>query len=385
MFNNNVKEYKGPTYVFDIKKFIKRVELVREHLSHKVGLVYSIKANPFLTGYIPKVLDYLEVCSPGELTICEKTGVDMSKIIFSGVNKTDEDIQRALKDKVGIFTGESLKHVERIDFFAREMGLKVPIILRLSCGNQFGMDEKDLCNIIKERETYKGLEIIGLHMYTGTQKKKASIIKEELDVLETFILKLESDYDFEVKHVEYGPGIMVDYFGKDAQASEEKLLMEVSAMINEFAEKYSITIEMGRFLAADCGTYYTKIADTKVTKDVNYCICDGGVHQVKYYGQTMAMQVPPITVYEPVDDKEQDWSVCGSLCTVADVLVRKATLKGAGVGSILAFGKVGAYSACEGIALFLSRELPAIMIHDEEGNYIQARSVMNIDYLNTVN
>lgn len=384
MINSIINNYQGPTYVFEVQKFLDRVSFVRSFLAPEVGLVYSIKANPFLTGYIPEVLEYLEVCSPGELTICEKTGVDLGKIIFSGVNKTDEDIQRALADKVGIFTAESMKHVERINFYASEAGVKVPMILRLSCGNQFGMDESDLCWVIEHREDYEGLELIGLHMYTGTQKKKAADIRGELDELEVLCRKLKAEYDFDVKHVEYGPGIMVDYFSKDALEKEEALLAEVSAMINAFAQKYPITIEMGRFLAADCGTYFTKIMDTKRITDINYCICDGGVHQIKYYGQTMSMQIPPITVYEPVDAEERDWSVCGSLCTVADVFVRKVTLKGAGEGSILAFGKVGAYSVCEGIALFLSRELPQVLICDTQGELVQARALTDIYFLNTL-
>ena len=123
--------------------------------------------------------------------------------------------------------------------------------------------------------------------------------------------------------------------------------------------------------------------DTKVTHGINYAICDGGINHLKYYGQTMAMQVPHITVYRPVGDKAENWSLCGSLCTTADVLVRKAELTGAGAGSVLVFDRAGAYSVTEGLALFLSRPMPNIYIYSENGGLIKLRGQILTDPLNT--
>ena len=64
-------------------------------------------------------------------------------------------------------------------------------------------------------------------------------------------------------------------------------------MLKEFAEylkplksKYKITLEMGRYIAATCGVYVSSVADTKTNKGQNYCIIDGGINHVNYYGQT---------------------------------------------------------------------------------------------------
>ena len=104
-----------PSYVFDLDEFEKRAKLVKHYFGEKTGICFSIKANPFLLGRLPEIFDKIEVCSPGELTICEKTGVDVKKIIFSGVNKTLKDVQRAADDEVGTFTAESLLHVDMIN------------------------------------------------------------------------------------------------------------------------------------------------------------------------------------------------------------------------------------------------------------------------------
>ena len=126
-----------PSYIFDIDEFHQRVALVKEAFGEKTGICFSIKANPFLLGYLPETFDKIEVCSPGELTICEKTGIDMSKIIFSGVNKTQADVDRAMDDGVGVFTVESYLHLQQINAAACKRGRCVPVLLRLTAGSQF--------------------------------------------------------------------------------------------------------------------------------------------------------------------------------------------------------------------------------------------------------
>ena len=141
-----------PSYIFDLDEFEKRAELVRKYFGDKTGLCFSIKANPFLLGRLPEVFDKIEVCSPGELTVCEKTGVDMSKIIFSGVNKTAKDVHRAADDEVGTFTAESRLHVKLINDEGVARGKVFPVLLRVTDvkgGSQFGMEEPEVLDIIK--------------------------------------------------------------------------------------------------------------------------------------------------------------------------------------------------------------------------------------------
>ena len=188
------KELGTPAYVFDLDAFSTRADSIKAVLGANITLCFSIKANPFLVGNLPDVIHKLEVCSPGELTICEKMGVDMGQIIFSGVNKTFEDVTRAMADGVGVFTAESLLHLRLIEKCARESGKTVPVLLRLTNGSQFGMDESDIEKIVAQRADYAGVVLIGLHYFTGTQKKKASVICDELDKVDEFSSSLYERY-----------------------------------------------------------------------------------------------------------------------------------------------------------------------------------------------
>ena len=186
----------GPCYIFDEDCFVRRAARVRQAFGEKVGLCFSMKANPFLLGSLPEAIDRIEVCSPGELTICERIGADPSAIIVSGVNKTLPDIERAMDDRVGTFTAESRMHVDLLNACAQQRGIRVPVLLRLTGGSQFGMDAGEVLDIIRRREEYPGMEIVGLHYFTGTQKRKPAVILKELLRVERFLQQVETECGF---------------------------------------------------------------------------------------------------------------------------------------------------------------------------------------------
>lgn len=372
-------------YVFDLDAFAHRAQQVREAFGPETGLCFSIKANPFLLCGLPAAFDKVEVCSPGELTICEKTGVDMKKVIFSGVNKGAEDVGRAMDDGVGVFTAESLRHVELIHDAAVQRGIQVPVLLRLTGGSQFGMDEEDVKAVIANREAYPGIRILGLHYFTGTQKTKPAVIEKELRCLEDFVTQVEQTLSFSLTHVEYGAGLAVDYFNPAAEESELARLNAVAPSIRALAAKVNLTVEMGRFFAAPCGYYFTQVADVKINCGIRYAIVDGGLHQLKYDGQLYGMQIPMllhVKSQESAGDLEK-WTLCGSLCTTADVLAKNVPLHNLEIGDILVFKRTGAYSAMEGMSIFLSRDMPVIATYSQTQGLIIRRPRILTDQFNT--
>lgn len=377
-----------PSYIFDLDAFNKRAALVRKYFGEKTGLCFSIKANPFLLGRLPETFDKIEVCSPGELTVCEKTGVDMSKIIFSGVNKTEKDVHRAADDEVGTFTAESRLHVKMINAEGVARSKVFPVLLRVTDvkgGTQFGMEEKEVLDIIANREDYKGMEIVGIHYFTGTQKKKAKPIERELAYITDLLDRVKAELGFVIERVEYGTGLAVDYFDDNADALEEERLASISEPIRALAEKAALTVEMGRFFAAPCGYYLTKVIDAKTNYDINYVIVDGGLNQLKYDGQLQGMQIPKIVHLKNHDGEDgvKAWTLCGSLCTTADILARAAEFDSLAIGDILVFCRTGAYSVTEGMAVFLSREMPQVSVYSEKDGLQIIRDMLYSDVFNT--
>ncbi len=384
-YRNIESKFGTPCYVFDLEKLRNRVRAMRELTEGKYSLCYSIKANPFLIPTLCEELDHLEVCSPGELAICEALHVPGEKIVYSGVSKTPKDIAEAIDYKAGIFTAESIHQLELIQETAEKKDVTVPVLLRLTAGSQFGMSKEDIEYILSHPELYANTEIKGIHYFVGTQRKKIEQQKKELQMLKEWIAELRVKYAIPLEKLEYGPGLGVPLFEGEDFSDTLHPMKEIADALKETAEWSELTVEMGRFIATECGYYLTKVMDTKTSFDTNYAILDGGINHVSYLGAMMGMKHPVIEHLKNTEkDETKDWCLCGSLCTTNDILVRKIPFEGLSAGDILVFKNIGAYSITEGIYLFLSRTMPAVVLRNAEGDYRLARDYTETSVLNTM-
>ena len=363
-----------PFYLFDLDTFTERIQRIRECLGERISLCYAMKANPFLISSAVSQVERLEGGSPGEFSICMDHKIPAEKLVVSGVYKEESATKNALAygGAKSIYTVESLGQLQLLEKEAEKGNSRIPVLLRLTSGNQFGMEEEVIREPIREREHFPHLEIRGLQYYSGTQKKRRKVLEEELGRLDGLLKEWKEQYSFEAKELEYGPGFYVPYFQKE----EEDELSETMRAFRELVEgldfQGKITLEIGRYLAADCGIYVTRIVDAKENAGQKYGIVDGGIHHLNYFGQTMAMKIPHFvqldgeSLEEKKEGKENPVTICGALCTVSDVLVKNLPLRGSYLGDVLVFERTGAYSVTEGIYLFLSRNFPRIFSFSRE-------------------
>lgn len=378
------EEYGTPCYVFDLASLKERVAEMRRIADGRYHLCYSIKANPFLIPVMAELVDHLEVCSPGELSICENLHVAPSKVLYSGVNKTPVDIKEAMTYGVDIFTAESLKHMHEISEEAVRENKTVPVLPRLNAGSQFGMSKSDLLYVIDHPEEFPNTVIKGIHYFAGTQRKKTTKQLKELDLLKDLYHEIETEHGLKLEKLEYGPGLCVSMFDKDDYSDTLKPLKDIHEELCSISETADLTIEMGRFYATYCGTYISRVMDLKENEGVNYCIIDGGINHINYYGSMMGMNSPVMQHIKTTSDtEEKEWCICGSLCSTNDVEIRAFDGKGLSINDLLVFNNIGAYSITEGIYLFLSRTMPKIILRNGEDDYVVARDFMESSVLNT--
>lgn len=367
MLKNLALKYKTPFYLFDADILKKRIEGIKKALPSNAVLCYAIKANPFLVKTLKDEELLFEVCSGGELSICEKEGLMPEKIVFSGVCKTLEDVKKAYSLKVKTITLESPLHLEYLFKAIEELEEhEQEVILRLSGGNQFGMSKEDIDLCIEKIKKVPSIKIRGIHYFTGTQKKLKKIQEESL-FIQDYCSQLKQKYSLDFNQIEYGPGLSYDYFSLE---DTENDFSEVTAFASFIKEaKWDFVIELGRYIASSCGTYVSQIMDVKNDGDNNYIIIDGGINHINYYGQMMGMKNPKVLHIKENDSsnkKTVNYTICGSLCTTADVVLRRLELEEVCVKDLLAFKNIGAYSITEGIYLFLSHSLPAVILKEGE-------------------
>lgn len=409
MIQEGLKTAGTPLYVYDLDEAAGRAGAVRAMLGDGVGLCFAMKSNPFIAKTMAEHADRIECCSIGEFRIAVRQNVPFEKIFYSGVMKTKEEIAEVM-DLCGdrcTYTAESVSQFRDIAEAAEVRHIRVRVFPRLTSGNQFGMDMEEVRNLLSLAEGSRSVQIIGIHYFSGTQKK-ARVIRKELDMLKTFFGELAAAGKNDLE-LEYGPGFPIGYFENDSRGIAEDEVRQLALLARETGAKH-VTFEMGRFLAAGCGSYLTSVRDVKKNGKQTYVILDGGIHQIQYDGQIRGMFVPEITVMgresgsgsgasaEPADSAKQsgqseqadsakrsgqmeqmaagdeaacqeaagkrtyDYVLCGSLCTVNDILCARYE-NGTKLlpGDVLIFHNAGAYSAFEGMALFLSHDLPAIV------------------------
>ena len=357
-----------PAYVFDTDVLRDKIAFLKDNLGGKVRICYAMKANAFLIEPLKGLADCFEVCSPGEYAICEKSNIPQEDIVLSGVFKERKDVLAAIRrdNGKGVYTIESLQQLRIIEECASEINVKVDTLIRVTSGNQFGMDESQVKGVVSDRNQYPHIHFRGIQFYSGTQKKKAGKIKKELEELDRLYTELRDECNYEIEELEYGPGLPASYFIND-EIDDLELLNQLRLSLEKMNYQGKITLEMGRYIAFDCGYYFAKIVDMKTNRQENYCIIDGGIHHINYYGQTFAMKTPYVVHLGNVEDGTSDsWKICGSLCTVGDVVLNNFSLNSPQEGDILVFENIGAYSVTEGIYLFLSRNLPKIYFYSEK-------------------
>ena len=361
--NSPIPKSETAFYVFDIDRLLQRAAYLKKKLSERVELCYAVKANTFIIGEFIGKIGRFEVCSPGEAEICTALGVDDKDMVISGVYKTPSVIEKMVAEHDGrIYTVESLTQFEMLRSLSEKYDRVLPVLLRLTNDSQFGMDSGEIKSIIAERSKYKNLDIHGLQFFSGTQKTSLKKLKREVCKLDELLTFLREEYGFESKELEYGPGFPVAYFeGEDV--NEEELLKGFSDIIDSMQNKVKIVLELGRSIAACCGSYYTHIVDIKHNKGQNYILIDGGMHHLVYFGQHMAMKQPIFSVCGKENKPNTaEWNICGSLCSMNDIVAKQVSLPDVSIGDLLCFENTGAYCMTECISLFLSREIPAVYL-----------------------
>lgn len=387
-----LSKYQTPLYCFDIDILKNRIKYLRYHLPQNVKICYAAKANTFILKEVENEVDYYEICSPGELDVCKNLGIPMKKIVLSGVYKSEEDLSDLIKNKYDIrtYTIESQQQLLLLEKISGLYQTKIDVILRCTSGNQFGMDKDFIRYIIKNREKFSFLNIKGIQYFSGTQKHSIKRLEKEITSLIEFMNELYELYEYKVEVFEYGPGLPIDYF-IDSTFNEEEHLKGFSNILNKINPNIEVILEMGRSIAASCGFYLTKVVEKKTNKNQNYAIVDGGIHHLVYYGQTMAMKIPQYDIYQKHEEEtnvesseSMNWNICGALCTINDILVKQLPVKNLRINDVFIFKNAGAYCPTEAISLFLTRDLPEVILMDNK-KIQSVRKKLKTSTINTPN
>ena len=350
------QQYGTPLYVYSKATFEKHyldMDRAFSFIDHQICFAVKSNSNIAVLNVLAKQGAGFDIVTGGELARVLKAGGDASKIVFSGLGKTEADIQKALEVGIACFNVESYAELDRIQKVAAGLGKKAPISLRvnpdvdakthpyISTGlkeNKFGIPSDSVFETYQYAASLPNLEIVGIDCHIGSQLTETQPFVDALDRVIVMINKLK-ELGIELKHIDIGGGLGVTY--KD----------EVPPTVEEYAnamrpalEKLGLKVYMepGRSISANAGVLLTKVDLLKPTNHRNFAIIDAAMNDLirpALYEAWMDIQeVTPRT-----DVEKQQWDVVGAICETGDFLgkERELALKENDVLAVLGAGAYG--------------------------------------------
>ena len=252
-----------------------------------IKMMYASKA--LCTSAITRILDEegfgFDTVSAGEIYTVYKSGVDMSKVLFNGNNKTRREIELALSVKIGRFSVDNFYEAELLNKIAEEKGVKVDILLRLTPGiechtheyiqtgqidSKFGFDLNQVDNIITLIiNEYKNINIKGVHAHIGSQIFELKSFEDEVEILIKEIARINKKFGLSLDEMNIGGGLGVKYTEKDCPPDVKALAEAVTNAMHRHSVKIpAIYLEPGRSIISTSGvTLYTVGSSKEVNID----------------------------------------------------------------------------------------------------------------------
>lgn len=365
------KKFGTPLYIYSKNQILKNYREINQPLvNSKLDFLncYAIKANSN-----PEILKILaeegagaEISSGGELYLALKFGYLRNKITYTGVGKTDEEIEYALRENIFNFTVESLQEIKVISEIAHRLSLIARISIRVNPDinanthpyittgmkeNKFGIDSKYIMEVFKEARRLPGIDVIGLHAHIGSQITEVQPYIETIKYLSELMSKLKS-MDINIRYLNFGGGFGVQYKNilthryipseEDditEYASPGEHIKSVLGLLSELDKK--LIIEPGRSLVGDGGILAGKVLFTKETETKKFIITDTGMNDLmrpclyQAYHQIIPLNLKD-TGYETVD-------VVGPVCETSDYLAANRKMQKMERGDYFAVMTTGAY------------------------------------------
>lgn len=348
-----------PFYYYDMRLLDKTIDLIFQQTDDQPFMVhYAIKANsnPHILNAIARRGLGADVVSGGEIRVAIENGFKPEMINFSGVAKTDWEIQLGLECGIGCFNVESVAELEVINDIAGKMGKTAPVAFRVNpdidahthryittgtAANKFGIALDDLDSIIEIALRLNHIHLRGLHFHIGSQITQMQPFAMLCDTVISLVERYRSQ-GISFDHINVGGGLGIDY-----EVPDEKPFAPFQDYFDTFKrglaalQGMQVHFELGRSVVAPCGSLISKVVYIKENRGKHFALIDAGMNDLMrpaLYGARHMIQ--NLTSGEPASTP---YDVAGPVCESSDVFATDCLLPVTRRGDILAIRSAGAY------------------------------------------
>jgi len=346
-------EYGSPLYIYSRGQIVSNWQQFDQAFGGHPHLVcYAVKANSNLgiLNVLAKLGSGFDIVSIGELERVIAAGGKPGRCVFSGVSKTETEIQRALELGIYCFNVESAAELDRVESVAKLMSTKAPISIRVNPDvdanthpyiatglkeNKFGVSVDRSLALYKKAEFSKHLDVFGLDYHIGSQITEVSPFIEALEKALELISQLKAE-GIKMSHIDIGGGVGIAY-NEEKTINIEKYVQSVLDKVGDL----EVILEPGRAIVGNAGIFVTQVEYLKQSGVKSFAIIDGAMNDLQrpsLYGSYHQA----IAVEDNSKGIKDTWDLVGPICETGDFLAkdRELTLE---QGDYIALMSAGAY------------------------------------------
>lgn len=363
------EKYSTPLYVVDEKTLRSICQDYKRAFAKypKTNMMYASKA--LCTSAIATILADegfgFDTVSGGEIYTVYKAGVDMSKVLFNGNNKSYDELTLALEVGVGRISVDNFFELALLNEIAQSKDIIADALLRITPGiechtheyiqtghldSKFGFDLTQIDEAIELiQNEYKNIKIHGLHAHIGSQIFETSIFPDEIEIMAKEISRINKKFNLELHEINIGGGLGVKYTEADVPPSTYEIAELIINKLHEVSEKYNIEpptlfIEPGRSIISTSGvTLYTVGSSKQVPHGTKYVAIDGGMADNPRPSMYQAEYSAEVANKKETTDTELV-TIAGRFCESGDILIKNIKLPKLEEGDILCVYNTGAYN-----------------------------------------
>jgi diaminopimelate decarboxylase len=351
---------------------------LRKAMPERARLAFAVKANPHptLLEAFAELGSCFDCASGGELTRVHALGIGPGRTFYTGPGKRTEELALALALGVRV-QADGWEDLERLEALASEIkgaeGARPPVSVNLRVHpmagikeanriiggtgpSAFGVDEEQLPAFLERAAGLRKVTIRGLHVFAASNEREAGNLLATHGYVLELARRLHETHGLTLEQIDLGGGLGVPYAEDEAPLDVEALGRGLAGLLA--AHPWftgTLVLEPGRFLAAPCGVYLSRVVRVKESRGVRFAILEAGVnHLLRPLLTGQPFPVRAIGAGGP----SRSATLAGPLCTSLDRL-GDVQLPELAPGALLAFGSVGAYGFTEAMTPFLSHPAPA--------------------------
>lgn len=341
-----------PAYIYSKKTLERHANAYLRSFSSTKGLVcFSVKSlsNLSALNVLKNIGCGFDIVSGGELHRVLKIKADPNKIIFSGVGKSEEEIEYGIRNKILSFNIESGSELLRIEKIASMLKVSASISIRFNPevdsgghdyittgrkGDKFGISSlEEVMQIADYAKRSKHINMVGIACHIGSQilnlESYKAAAKKTVELAERI-----NAIGIELKFLDMGGGLGVPYNGETPPDPSDLVKALESAMSDR---KEKIVLEPGRTISANAGVLLTSI---EYIKD-DFLIVDAAMNDLlrpSLYGAEHDVW----NINNAQSANAKNWNIVGPICESSDFIRKNITLS-AKESDVLAVKTAGAY------------------------------------------